>query len=209
MERIQEAEKNRDTRLLREAEANYWKQEFKNTKCSKDFWKLVSKITHNEKETIIGPIKDHHNTVIVDDNIKAEAMNDFLTSVGPNLASKIIPSEDFSAIQHIYRVTPILSQLPTEKTKLCERLRIMNPKKAKGPDLVSPKDLRLTGKAAAEGLFVVCKHSIDKAAVPSQWKTSSMRTIYKKGDRSERNNYRPLQMLCARANCWRAQSARP
>lgn len=50
MECIQETEKQ-----------SYWKQEFKNvTKCSsKDFWKLVSKITHKKKETIIGPVKDH------------------------------------------------------------------------------------------------------------------------------------------------------
>ena len=43
--------RNEVTKLLRDTEANYWRQEFQNTECSKDFWKLVARITKKKKET--------------------------------------------------------------------------------------------------------------------------------------------------------------
>ena len=45
------------------------------------------------------------------------------------------------------------------------------------------------------GLHTVCKHSLEKYIVPTQWKISRMHTIYKKGNASDKGNYRPLQML--------------
>ena len=38
--------RNKVTSLMRTAEANYWKQQFANTKSSKDFWRLVGKLTY-------------------------------------------------------------------------------------------------------------------------------------------------------------------
>lgn len=64
-----------------------------------------------------------------------------------------------------------------------------------GPDLISPRDLHLLGKATTQGLYTVCKHSLEESIVPEQWKTSRMHTIHKKGDSSVWGNNRPLQML--------------
>ena len=67
------------TRLLREAEANYWTKH--NTESSKDFWKLVAKIIHKKKLNNIGPIADDQGNVILDDKNKAEAMNDSASQI--------------------------------------------------------------------------------------------------------------------------------
>ena len=83
--------RNEVTKLLREAEANYWRQEFNNTESSKDFWKLVARITHKKKLNNIGSIADDQGNMILDDKNKAEAMNDYFVAVGPNLASQINP----------------------------------------------------------------------------------------------------------------------
>lgn len=69
---------------LREAETNYWRQEFNNTESSKDSWELVARITHKNKLNNIGPLADNQGNMILDDKNKAE---DFVT-VGPNLASQ-------------------------------------------------------------------------------------------------------------------------
>lgn len=63
--------RNEVTKLLRDAEANYWSQEFQNTESSKDFWKLVSRITHKKKLNNIGPIADDQSYMILDDQTKA------------------------------------------------------------------------------------------------------------------------------------------
>ena len=187
--------RNQVTKLLRESEANYWRQEFKNTKCSKDFWKLVSTITHKKKPSTIGPLKDDQGTIITDDQAKAEAMNDYFVAIGPDLASKVHPAEEFKNTEHLYRVTPTLSQILADKAILLRRIKNINPNKASGPDTVAPRELHLIGEAATEGLFTVCKHSLQSSKVPTQWKTSRMLTTHKKGNQSVRGNYRPLQML--------------
>lgn len=62
----------------------------------------------------------------------------------------------------------------------------MYPNEAKCPDQILPEDLHLIDEAAVEGLPVLCKCIKDKSIVLSQWKTSRMNTMNKKGDRSDR-----------------------
>ena len=45
------------------------------------------------------------------------------------------------------------------------------------------------------GLYTVFKRSLEESTVSTQWKISRMHTIYRKGDASDRENYRPRQML--------------
>lgn len=51
--------RNKVAMRLREAETNYWRQEFNNTESSKDSWELVARITrHKNKLNNIGPLAD-------------------------------------------------------------------------------------------------------------------------------------------------------
>ena len=45
------------------------------------------------------------------------------------------------------------------------------------------------------GLYTVFKRSLEESTVSTQWKISRMHTIYRKGDASASENYRPRQML--------------
>ena len=45
------------------------------------------------------------------------------------------------------------------------------------------------------GLYTVFKRSLEESTVSTQWKKSRMHTIYRKGDESDRENYRHRQML--------------
>ena len=45
------------------------------------------------------------------------------------------------------------------------------------------------------GLYTVFKRSLEESTVSTQWKISRMHIIYRKGDGSDRENYRPRQML--------------
>ena len=71
----------------------------------------------------------------------------------------------------------------------------MNPRKTSGPDSISPRDFHLLRETMMNGLYNVFKCSLEESTVPTQWKISRMHTFYKKGDASDRGNYRPLQVL--------------
>ena len=44
---------------------------------------------------MIGQIRDDENNIILDDVVKAEAMNDYFTAIGPTFASEINSAEGF------------------------------------------------------------------------------------------------------------------
>ena len=161
-----------------------------------DFWELVARITHKKKVNKIGPIADDQGNMILDDKLnKAEAMNDYFVAMGPNLASKINPIPYFRDIEHIYRITATLPGVNLNKTDLPRRIMTINPNKVSGPDSIAPRDPHLIGEVSIEGLFTVFRHSLLNSTVPSQWKVSRMLTTHKKGNKTDRGNYRPLQML--------------
>ena len=53
-------------------------------------------------QSLIGPLRDDENNIILDDVVKAEAMNDYFRSIGPTLASKINSAEGFIDMTHLY-----------------------------------------------------------------------------------------------------------
>ena len=68
----------------------------------------------------------------------------------------------------------------------------MNPNQAKFQDQILPEDLHLID---VEGLPVLSNCIKDKSIVLSQWKTSRMNKISKKGDHSDRSNHSPPHPL--------------
>ena len=55
-------------------------------------------------------------TIIFDDVVKAEAMNDHFTTTGPTLASKIYSAEGFIDMTHLYKVSPQFHKFYLMKT---------------------------------------------------------------------------------------------
>ena len=102
---------------------------------------------------------------------------------------------NFRDIEHIYRITPTLSSVRLNKSDLLRRIKAIKPNKASGPDSIAPRDFHLIGEASAAGLYTVLRHSLLDSTVPTQWKVSRMLTTHKKGNKTVRGNYRPLQML--------------
>ena len=82
----------------------------------------MSTITHKKKPSTIGPLKDDQGTIA-----KAEAMNNYFVAIGPDLASKVHQAEEFKNTEHLYRVTPTLSQILADKAILLRRIKKHQP----------------------------------------------------------------------------------
>ena len=74
-------------------------------------------------------------------------------------------------------------------------IETLNPQKATGPDGISPKLLKLAGQSVTAPLTVIFNQSLRETSVPSTWKCARIKTTHKKGDITERENYRPLSIL--------------
>ena len=159
--------KNKVTRMIRKAEAQYWKKQFKEAQEPKDFWKLVNKIKGKKTNARIGLLNYKNGHAVTSDHEKAGLMNTFFINIGKELAAKFASDKTENKMEHIYHVTPTVDHILIDNNKLNKDLRKIKLNKASGHDNNSSRDF-----AAARVL-----------------------TAFKKGVQSEISNYRLLSML--------------
>jgi hypothetical protein len=78
-------------------------------------------------------------------------------------------------------------------------LKKLKPKRSAGPDHIPAYILKETGSELTNVLCFIFNLSIDSGSFPQVWKTSKVTPIFKKGDRTDVKNYRPVAVLSAPA----------
>ena len=66
----------------------------------------------------------------------------------------------------------------------------------KGPDSISPRVLKELAEELSDPLTRIFQKSLEEKKVPSDWKEANVAPVYKKGQRYERANYRPISLTC-------------
>ena len=148
------------------------------------------------KATKIGPNPGENGEIVSDDKTKEYTLNEYFSKVEKNLSQAIISPKPAPEIQHVYRITPTLSNIKLEKESLVKSFKEhVLESKACGPDNILGKELKMTGEIATEGLYHIVEKSITSCKYPTQWKTARFRCAHKKGSKLECGNYRPISLL--------------
>uniref|UniRef100_A0A7I4YEC5 RNA-directed DNA polymerase (Reverse transcriptase) domain containing protein n=1 Tax=Haemonchus contortus TaxID=6289 RepID=A0A7I4YEC5_HAECO len=71
----------------------------------------------------------------------------------------------------------------------------MKPRKAPGPDRISADFLRSTSPTIIKQLTRCFNKYLDAQRIPDQWKKSNTVLLFKKGERDQMKNYRPIALL--------------
>ena len=140
-------------KLLRKAEIQYWREQFAEADNSKKFWVVVRKAQGKDKKRAIPPLYGNDGDILTDDLDKTKCINEYFTNIGKHLAEKFNHSSDSATdrqLEHIYRVSPMLSNI---------------------------------------NLYSVLKNSIPRNMYPENWKTGKVTPAYKKGEKSDKENY--------------------
>ena len=72
----------------------------------------------------------------------------------------------------------------------------LNPHKAAGPDKFKPIVLQTLHKELAPILQLIFQRSLDTGKLPDIWKEANVSPIFKKGEKSDPSNYRPISLTC-------------
>ena len=79
---------------------------------------------------------------------------------------------------------------------VAQLLLSIQPHKASGPDNLPACFLKEVANKIAPVLTIVFQASLDQGNLPDIWKTAAVVPIYKKGNRTEPSNYRPVSLTC-------------
>ena len=74
-------------------------------------------------------------------------------------------------------------------------IKRLNPSKAIGPDKIPPKIVILSANIIDSHLANIINHDLDNNSFSEDAKITTVRPIYKKNDRHEIENYRPVSIL--------------
>jgi len=73
-------------------------------------------------------------------------------------------------------------------------LESLDPSKAPGPDSIPTKILKVCAKEVSPILTVIFMQSLTTGKLPDDWLKANITPVFKKGDKSDANSYRPISL---------------
>ena len=77
-----------------------------------------------------------------------------------------------------------------------DRLNRLNPNKSSGPDDLNARVLKECKAEIAQVLACIFNQSPIHASVPNDWRRASVALLYKKEEKYDPENYRPVSLTC-------------
>ena len=156
----------------------------------KRFWSFIRNT--RKDNTGISPLKEH-GRLFSGAKDKADILGRQYESVYTQEDVSSIPEpagEPYSPMKEIDISTEGVAKL----------LRKVNPNKASGPDSIPARILKELADDIAPLLTTIFNKSLEQGEVPLDWKKANVTAIYKKGDKYEPSNYRPVSLtsLCCK-----------
>ena len=163
--------------------------------------KIAKEIKHNAKafyqyiasKTIkkegVADLVDENGILTSNDEDKCNIINNFFSSVFTQEDTSNIPT--FNCINN---VDTSLTNCSITIQDMEKALSSLNQNKSPGPDNFHPKFLKNVSKSLSKPLFLLFNKTLTEGCIPEEWKTAEVRPIFKKGDKSQPGNYRPVSL---------------
>ena len=126
---------------------------------------------------------------ITDSKMKADILNSYFGSVFTKENVHNIPAQRQSDA-----ATSKLDFISITKDEVCKLLKMSNCNKSPGPDGFHPQLLKELANELAEPLATIFAKSLNEGVLPTDWKEAQITPLFKKGNKQEPGNYRPVSL---------------
>lgn len=200
---------NKDIRReSRNAKKAYYDDLF--TQCRGDMkktWKNINEVLNRKSSSDSLPEKLllSNNTCISNKNEIIDAFNSHFSTIGAKIADSITASRPTSSSTLVYMqshlsylTTPIHSSFtlnPVSEENVKKALNDLAPKTSTGVDGMSSMFLKQLSDLIVHPLTLFINQSFNTGKFPKCLKTARVKPLFKKGDRFDMNNYRPISLL--------------
>ena len=118
---------------------------------------------------------------------RADVLNDQFVLVYTREDIESIPQKGSSPHTAMQRIMVTINGV-------AKLLRELNPHKATGPDCIPSFILKLAAEEISPVLTKIFQRSLDTVEVPLDWRKANIVPLFKKGDRHQASNYRPVSL---------------
>jgi exonuclease III len=139
------------------------------------------------------------NNVQCNDKSKmADAFNEHFTTMADKIAEKIVPTDRPPDLNHkIFNCNFINSSVPISTDELLKIVKKLKPKTSTDFNGVSTSLIKKCIYSISEPLRHIFNLSLSMGVVPRQFKIAKVVPVFKSGDKSLVDNYRPISLLCS------------
>jgi hypothetical protein len=132
-----------------------------------------------------------------DPKIMASAFNNFFLMVTEKL--NIQKFEKGDALSFLKDLLPEnfsgIKIIPITEAVIESVMYSLKPKNSSGYDEINSKILKACASVSSHSLSFICNHSVYKGIFPDCLKIAVVKPLYKKGDKTNMTNYRPISLL--------------
>ncbi|KAL8567466.1 hypothetical protein ACOMHN_010057 [Nucella lapillus] len=150
----------------------------------KRFWSYIKSLRRDNNG--VAPLKKN-GSIFCTATDKANILNQQYQSVFTREDLSNIPSPPGEPF-------PPMANITISVEGVLKLLKKINPHKAAGPDNIPARVLKECATALAPLLEIIFTKSLIEGAVPDDWRRANVSAIFKKGDRSNAANYRPVSL---------------
>ena len=211
---LYKTQRNCVTKLRRQSIRNYFNSKTEGASSSKDFWKIIKPFITDKSSVSNDHIILRENDVLITDTVEiCDVFNDYFTHVADSIgfADKIpdeyMDGELMNYIKLKYANHPSIIaikqiNIPStfhfvniteeEVSKIIAKLDI---KKSMGYDFISPKIIKISSPHITPIITKLINICIANHVFPCDLKLAEVTAIFKKTDRLNKGNYRPISIL--------------
>ena len=192
--KIARRRRNEVKNLTKRAKANFINDNLENYRNdSKKFWKSLSDIlpTKSNKNSQQIFLKDENDELVLDNKTAANMMNDFFTSIGPNLAKDMTDPWVYTGETFENNIDDMF----TDRQEVLKLIKDIDTTKASAVPNIASKILKPALIALIDQITFIFNLCLSQNIFPNEWKIASIVPLPKEGDLSKCTNYRPISLL--------------
>ena len=191
--------KNKLINIKRFCEKQYYSNLLENNKSNiKETWKILKTILNKnaKKSLYLQCFNDNDGNPIKDEHIAANKFNDFFVNIGPTLASKIKQENEcsiFDYMEHANKRCMFLE--PVDDQEVLTLIKQCKNKTSEDYNNISMNTVKNIAETVLQPFSFICNLSFSTGSVPNKMKIAKIIPLYKSGNKSLFNNYRPVALL--------------
>ena len=183
--------------LIRHAKNNYYNYKLSNAwGDSRKQWRLIDEICGraSKDNNIIKALKIN-SVKTTDSAVMAETFCEFFANIGNNISKKYKTNNDYlSHIDNLDQHKNHFELKPSSISRTKKFISTLKNKSSFGHDGISNKTVKCLKNEISRPLTYIINKSLETSSYPTKWKISKCFPLYKKNEKDQITNYRPISL---------------